>query len=237
MTTQAQKLIGEKEEGRSGKKNTVIHDLAAHDLALKLAAHNLRFELEDRRRPQHAVACVRQTDGTLLKSGTADNVYSFKCTLPSGFSFDSIVANSADFPNYGIVDMEIDAYNLQNGAGGSNADCLPMPLDIFSVEQFVQRALAPLVQEDGKLKTATDVTITVYAWVGGQPFHGLAFLGTISGRRCALRREITEADSHAPVALLWDLKREGLIHGRAMMKGLVTKVAPRFAAMMDRIAG
>jgi hypothetical protein len=241
--TMAQAMVaGKKPAGASGAAGggsapSVLHDMGASDFANRVAQEHVRFELEDIRRPQQAKAIVRQVDGSLLKSGTADQVYTFKGTLQPGFSLDHIVASGLDGANYGLVNISVESYDLQTNAGGTASDCQPGPLDILFIQEFVQRAIAPLTQEDGKLKSAVTVTVTVYCWKAGEPFRGIFFVGTDAGKRCALKKQFVEEEPQGPFAVLKTMKKSGGTTGRQMVQHVASNLGARFSSFMQRLGG
>ncbi len=227
MATMAQQLVA----GAEGKKTGgTVHDLAATDLANKIAQINVSHEIADYRRPQQGRTINQTSAGAYLTTGTtaAGTAYTLTGTIQAGFSFDHIIAASADFANWGLVDIQIESYNF----GGTSP--VAGPLDVLSVEQFVQRALAPLTQEDGKLKQQVTVNITVWCWVASN-FHGVTFMGTDVGKRCALKKQFVEPEPQGPFALLKELKNAGAITSRQMMKSLASKLGGRFNDVMARL--
>ena len=149
----------------------------------------------------------------------------------------SVVASQLDGVNYGLVNISVESYDLQTNAGGTSADCQPGPLDILFIQEFVQRAIAPLTQEDGKLKSAVTVTVTVYCWKSGEPFRGLFFVGTDAGKRCALKKQFVEEEPQGPFAVLRSMKKNGGTTGRQLVSHVAANLGSRFTAFMQRLSG
>ncbi|MBK6812825.1 MAG: hypothetical protein IPG81_28890 [Sandaracinaceae bacterium] len=172
----------------------------------------------------------------LITKSKADTVYSLKGTLPPGFSLSHILSSRDDCANFGLVNIKIQAYDLQTAGGSTASDCLPGPLDILSVEQWIRRSIAPFVQGDGRLKQAVDVAITIYAWKDDQPFRGIWFVGVESGKRCALREQFIETDPKAPASPLRAIKEVGG-SGRKLVVGLAKKHGSRLVSMAAQRLG
>jgi hypothetical protein len=233
MATMAQQLVAgsKRERETEERKGSSVHDLAATDLANRLAELNLSHEIADQRRPQQGRAISQTSAGAYLTTGTtaAGTTYTLTGTIQAGFSFDHIVSSYADWStgNWGLIDLAIESYTF----GGNTP--VAGPFDVMAVNQFVQRSLAPLTQEDGKLKQQVNVNLTVYCWVASN-FHGIYFMGTDVGKRCALKRQFVEPEPQGPAALLRDLKRSGF-NPRTMMSQLTGKLGARFGEVMGRL--
>lgn len=221
--------------GRSSN-NEVLESLQASDFGNAIAREHARVELEDILRPQQSISIVRDGEKKLITKSKADTVYSLKGTLPPGFSLSHILSSKDDCANFGLVNIKIQAYDLQTAGGSTASDCLPGPLDILSVEQWIRRSIAPFVQGDGRLKQAVDVAITIYAWKDDQPFRGIWFVGVESGKRCALREQFIETDPKAPASPLRAIKEVGG-SGRKLVVGLAKKHGSRLVSMAAQRLG
>ncbi len=221
--------------GRSSN-NEVLESLQASDFGNSIAREHARVELEDILRPQQSISIVRDGEKKLITKSKADTVYSLKGTLPPGFSLSHILSSKDDCANFGLVNIKIQAYDLQTAGGSTASDCLPGPLDILSVEQWIRRSIAPFVQGDGRLKQAVDVAITIYAWKDDQPFRGIWFVGVESGKRCALREQFIETDPKAPASPLRAIKEVGG-SGRKLVLGLAKKHGSRLVSMAAQRLG
>jgi len=219
-----------------GSSSEVLDSLQANDFGTAITREHARVELEDLVRPQQSISIVRDTDKKLVTASKAGTVYTLKGALPPGFSLNQILASKEDCANFGLCNIKIMAYDLQTSGGASEGDCLPGPLDILSVEQLIRRSIAPFVQGDGRLKQAVDVTIVVYAWKDNEPFRGIWFVGTESGKRCALREQFLETDPKAPATPLRAIKEIGS-SGRKLVRGLAKKHGGRLVSMAQRLAG
>jgi hypothetical protein len=213
-----------------------LENLQANDFGNSITREHARVELEDLLRPQQAIAIVRDVDKKLIIKCKADTVYTLKGALPPGFSLNHILASKEDCANFGLVNIKIQAYDLQTAGGSGSGDCLPGPLDILSVEQLIRRSIAPFVQADGRLKQAVDVYVTVYAWKDDEPFRGIWFVGVESGKRCALREQYIEPDPKAPAAPLRAIRQIGS-SGRKLVQSIATRHGGRLASMAHRVLG
>lgn len=227
---------GHEHDAPAGRGHDALENIQAQDFGTAIAREHARVELEDILRPQQAISIVRDSERKLVSDSKAGTVYVLKGSLPPGFSLSHILASKEDAINFGLVNIKIQAYDLQTSGGSSKDDCQPGPLDILSVEQLIRRSIAPFVQHDGRLKQAVDVYITIYAWKDGHPFRGIWFAGFESGKRCALREQFLEADPKAPASPLRAIKAAGG-SGRKMVQGLAAKHGGRLASMAHRLLG
>jgi len=229
MKGSAAKQTGQSGEGAKGSSD-VLESLQANDFGTSLASAHAKVELDDLLRPQQSISIVRDINKALVTSSTAGTVYTLKGSLPPGFSLNHILASKEDCANFGLVNIKIQAYDLQTAGGSTQADCLPGPMDLLSVEQWIRRSIAPFVQGDGRLKQAVDVTIVIYAWKTGEPFRGIWFVGTESGKRCALRDQFIEPDPKAPASPLRAIKEAG-VSGRKLVTSLAKKHGGKLVSM------
>jgi hypothetical protein len=231
MATMAQQLLAGA-EGKEGKKAGTTHDLAALDLANRIAEINLTHEIGDYRRPQQGRAINQTSAGAYLTTGTTatGTAYTVTGTIQPGFSFDHFVSSYADWStgNWGLIDITIESYTF----GGTTP--VAGPLDVLAVNEFITRALAPLTQEDGRLKQQVTISITVYCWVASN-VHGVTLMGVDVGKRCALKKQFVEPDINGPAALLKEFKAAGFANPRQIIKQLATKLGSRFQDVMGRL--
>lgn len=221
----------------TARTSDALEALQASDFGTAIAREHARVELDDILRPQQSISIVRDAEKKLIIKSKADTVYTVKGQLPPGFALNHILASKEDCANFGLCNIKIQAYDLQTAGGSTASDCLPGPLDLLSVEQWIRRSIAPFVQGDGRLKQAVDVTITLYAWRDDQPFRGIWFVGVESGKRCALREQFIELDPKAPASPLRAIKEVGG-SGRKLVLGLAKKHGARRVSMAaQRLSG
>jgi hypothetical protein len=232
----ARQPAGQESDGAGVRSSEVLDTLQASDFGTSIASVHAKVELEDLLRPQQAIAIVRDSNKALITTSTAGTVYTVKGSLPPGFSLNHILGSKEDVSNFGLVNIKIQTYDLQTSGGSSKDDCLPGPLDLLSVEQWIRRSIAPFVQADGRLKQAVDVTITIYAWKSGEPFRGIWFVGTESGKRCALRDQFIEPDPKAPASPLRAIKEAG-VSGRKLVTSLAKKHGGRLISLAAQRLG
>jgi hypothetical protein len=230
-----QTSAGHESDG-SARSSEVLDTLQANDFGTSIASAHAKLELDDLLRPQQSISIVRDASKALVTSSTAGTVYTLKGSLPPGFSLNHILASKEDCANFGLVNIKIQSYDLQTAGGSTATDCLPGPMDLLSVEQWIRRSIAPFVQGDGRLKQAVDVTIVVYAWKTGEPFRGIWFVGTESGKRCALRDQFIEPDPKAPASPLRAIKEAG-VSGRKLVVSLAKKHGGRLVSMAAQRLG
>ena len=233
MATMAEKALGVRADAEPTKKISLTGlELAGHELALRILDRNLQNELRHRRRPQQAVPCsnVAGTAGALVAA--QGQSYTLTCTMPTGFSFDRIVASECDIlsGHFMLLDVAAGDYNM---ATGDNHIGVPGPLDVFDVRGAVEAAIAPWVQEDGKLKAPLTLAITILC-LSADTFHGFWVVGTTSGKRCALR-DLLDRDRRGPASVLKELKEANELTGRQLLDIAIRKVPRALRGALERV--